>query len=126
MSQELANRHLHDWNERVQLAESALPIIGGLFRDSGVVVIMYGRPLIEKAPIDILREHRWVRQVEEGELSIHDTFPLLEELSKLTLRPCRVDLGKLAVGWIRGGRSPDVAAFVRDRMSECENLPPAT
>ncbi|MHC4450337.1 MAG: glyceraldehyde-3-phosphate dehydrogenase [Planctomycetota bacterium] len=123
MSNELANLHLHDWNERVQLAEAALPIIGGLFRDSGVVVIMYGRPLIEKAPIDILREHRWVRQVEEGELSIHDTFPLLEELSKMTLRPCRVDLGKLAVGWIRGGRSPDVAAFVRDQMGECENLP---
>jgi len=123
MSQELANRHLHDWNERVQLAEAALPIIGGLFRDRAVVVIMYGRPLIEKAPIDILREHRWVRQVEERELSIHDTFPLLEELSKMTLRPCRVDLGKLAVGWIRGGRSPDVPAFVRDRMRGCEELP---
>jgi len=123
MSQELANRHLHDWNERVQLAETALPIIGGLFRDSGVVVIMYGRPLIEKAPIDILREHRWVRQVEERELSIRDTFPLLEELPKLTLRPCRIDLGKLAVGWIRGGRPPDVAAFVRDRLSGLEELP---
>ncbi|MHC4938014.1 MAG: glyceraldehyde-3-phosphate dehydrogenase [Planctomycetota bacterium] len=123
MSQELANLHLHDWNERVQLAERALPIIGSLFRDSSVIVIMYGRPLLGNAPIDILRQHRWVRQVEEGELSIHDTLPLLEEISKLTLRPCRVDLGKLAVEWIRGGRSQDVAGFVRDRLSGSEDLP---
>ena len=119
MSQELANRHLHDWNERVQLAEAAVPIIGGLFRDRAAVVILYGRPLIERAPIDILREHRRVRQVEERELSIRDTYPLLEELPKMNLRPCRIDLGKLAVGWIRGGRSPDVAAFVRDRLRGC-------
>ena len=41
----------------------------------------------------------------------------------MNLRPCRIDLGKLAVGWIRGGRSPDVAAFVRDRLRGCEELP---
>ncbi|MEM8882548.1 MAG: glyceraldehyde-3-phosphate dehydrogenase [Planctomycetota bacterium] len=123
MSQELANRHLEDWNDRVQLAEASLPIIGSLFRDHGVVVIMYGRPLIESPPIDILRQHRWVRQVAEGALSIHDTFPLLQEVARMKLHPCRVDLGKLAVAWIRGGRSPDLAAFVRDQVGACTELP---
>ena len=123
MSQELANRHLHDWNERIRLAEAALPIIGSLFREHGVVVIMYGRPLIENAPIDILRQHRWVRLLEEGELSISDTFPLLEELSRMELRPCRVDLGKLAVAWIRGGRPSDLAGFVREQVGACADLP---
>lgn len=123
MSQELANQHLSNWNERVQLAETALPIIGSLYRDHGVVLTMYGRPLIEKAPIDILREHRWVRQVEESELSIHDTVPLLERLSKMRLRPCRVDLGLLAVQWVRSGRPADLGAFVDDKMSTPEELP---
>ncbi len=123
MSQELSDRHLKDWNERVLLAEAALPIIGTLFRDRTVVPIMYGRPLIEKSPIDILREHRWVRKIEESELSIRDTFPLLEEMAKMELRPCRVDLGRLAVEWIRAGRSPDAAAFVRDRLKGHEKLP---
>ena len=123
MSQELTDRHLQDWNERVLLAEAALPIIGRLFRDKSVVTIMYGRPMIEKAPIEILREHRWVRRVEESGLSIRDTFPLLEELAKMALRPCRVDIGKLGVAWLRAGRTPDAATFVREQLKECVTLP---
>ncbi len=123
MSQELSDRHLEDWNERVRLAEAALPIIGQLFRERSVVTIMYGRPLIEKAPIDLLREHRYVRQVEEKEISIRDTFPLLEEVAKLELRPCRVDLGKLGVDWIRSGKEQSAADFVRQRLSDFEDLP---
>ena len=123
MSQELSDRHLQDWNERLVLAEEALPIIGRVFRDSRAVVIMYGHPLIEKSPIDILREHRWVRRIERHELSIRDTFPLLEQIGKMQLRPCRIDLARLAIEWIRGGRKEDPASFVADRLSECATLP---
>lgn len=123
MTQELTNRHLQDWNARLQLAEHALPIIGGLFRDKNVVVIMYGRPLFEISPIEILRVHRWVRRVEERELSIHDTFPLLKAINESDMRPCRLDLGRLAVEWIREGRPEDTAQFVRDRLEVLENLP---
>ena len=79
MTRELTESHLQDWNDRVQLAEAALPLIGRLFRERSVIATMFGRPLIEKSPIDILREHRYVRQVEESELSIRDTYPLLQE-----------------------------------------------
>ena len=123
MTQELTDRHLHDWNERLRLAEQALPIIGSLFRDQNVVVIMYGRPLFEISPIDILRVHRWVRRVEEGALSILDTFPLLQAIKEIALRPCRVDLGKLAVEWIREGRPAETSAFVRERLDDLESIP---
>lgn len=122
MSQEVADRHLQDWNERLHLAEAALPIIGRLYRESGVVTLLYGRSIIEKPPIDILREHRWVRQVEERELSIRDTYPLLEVMGAMKLKPCRVDLGKLAVQWIRGGRAQDPGAFIREHLAAAENL----
>ncbi|MEZ6037439.1 MAG: glyceraldehyde-3-phosphate dehydrogenase [Planctomycetota bacterium] len=123
MTQELSDRHLQDWNERVSLAEAAVPIIGKLFRDHSVVPTMYGRPLIEKAPIDILREHRWVRKIEEKELSIRDTFPLLQHLATMNPRPCRVDLGKLGVNWIRAGRKPDLAGFLAEQLKELSALP---
>ena len=123
MSHEVADRHLQDWNERLHLAEASLPIIGRLYRESGVVTLLYGRPIIEKPPIDILREHRRVRQVEERELSIRDTYPLLEVMGVMKLKPCRIDLGKLAVQWIRGGRAQDPGAFVREHLGAAEGLP---
>jgi glyceraldehyde 3-phosphate dehydrogenase len=118
MSQELSDRHLQDWNERLVLAESYVPIVGRLFRDHGVVVSLYGHALVEKSPVDILREHRWVRRIEEKELSIRDTFPLLEEIAKLDLRPCRLDVGRIAVEWVRDGRKADPAAFVREQLTD--------
>lgn len=123
MSQELTDLHLEDWNERQLLAESALPIIGRLFRNQGVVTVMYGRPLIELAPIDILRSHRWVRRIAERELSIRDSLPLLEELDTMDLRPSRIDLGELAVEWIRAGKKPGPAEFLREQLRGIESLP---
>ena len=123
MSQELSNQHLEDWNERLMLAESVLPIIGGLFRNQGVVLLMFGHPLFERTPIDILREHRWVRRVEEGELSIRDSYPLIEALGRMELRPCRVDIGELVVDWVRAGRSPAPAEYLKDRLRGLENIP---
>ncbi|MCA8941998.1 MAG: glyceraldehyde-3-phosphate dehydrogenase, partial [Planctomycetes bacterium] len=123
MTRELTESHLQDWNDRVQLAEAALPLIGRLFRERSVIATMFGRPLIEKSPIDILREHRYVRQVEESELSIRDTYPLLQEATKLGLHPCRIDLAKLAVRWIRAGRSPDAATFVAEQLADFADLP---
>lgn len=122
MSQDLSNQHLEDWNQRVLLAETALGIIGTLFRRSSIVTMMYGRPLIENAPIDILRAHRWVRKITDSELSIRDSIPFLEQLNGMKLRPCRIDLGKLGVNWIKAGR-PDVASFVTEQMRASEELP---
>ncbi|HEB54389.1 MAG TPA: glyceraldehyde-3-phosphate dehydrogenase [bacterium] len=123
MSQALTDSHLNDWNERVILAEAALPIIGSLFRERGVVTIMFGRPLIEKPPIELLREHRWVRMIEEKELSIRDTVPLLQQLQKIELRPCRVDIGRIAVAWIRAGRPTDLAGFLDQQLAGRDDLP---
>lgn len=122
MSQGLTDSHLKEWNEAILLAEDALPIIGRLFRDKNVVVIMYGRPLFEKSPIDILREHRWVRKIEESTLSIRDSFPLLQQLTKMELRPCRIDLGKLAVKWVRMGRPPELGEFLQEQLQGIEDL----
>lgn len=123
MSQGLTDSHLQAWNEDIFLAEAAVPIIGRLFRDSNVIIIMYGRPLFEKSPIAILREHRWVRKIEKSTLSIRDSFPLLEQLAKMELRPCRIDLGKLAMEWIRGGRTPEPRVFLEEQLQELKDLP---
>ncbi|MFT5289855.1 MAG: glyceraldehyde 3-phosphate dehydrogenase [Planctomycetota bacterium] len=122
MSQGLTDSHLKEWNEDIFLAEAAVPLIGRLLRESNVIIIMYGRPLFEKTPIGILREHRWVRKFEKNTLSIRDSFPLLEQLMKMELRPCRIDLGKLAVEWIGEDRSPEPAAFLQRKLQGMEEL----
>ncbi|RFA30747.1 type I glyceraldehyde-3-phosphate dehydrogenase [Alkalilimnicola ehrlichii] len=100
MNQKAPDAYLNDWTQRQELAERMLPMIGKLYRDKGIVLRIYGRPLINCTTIDILKAHRFVKQYETEGLSIHNSFPILEQLSKMELSPARIDLGKLTTGYL--------------------------
>ena len=61
--------YFKDWKEREALTEAMIPMVGKLYRENNVKVYIYGRPLINRSVIDIMKHHRAVRQVEENELS---------------------------------------------------------
>jgi len=106
-----------DWKEREALAEAMIPMIGKLNRESNVGIYMYGRTLVNRSVIDMMKAHRRVRQVEENELSEFETFPIVEALSNLNLGPAHVDVGKLAVKFMKEGAT-DVDAFVASEMAD--------
>jgi len=118
MSQRRVEEVFTDWQERLGLAEASMPLIGNLFRDRGVVTLMYGRPLMMNPPTDILEQHQYVREVEGNDFSIRDTFPLLEAMTKMPLCPARVDVAKLALKWRDAGR-PAVEGFLATELKPC-------
>ena len=108
-----------DWKEREALAEAMIPIIGKLYRRN-VVVYCYGRALYNRSVTDIMKTHRFVRQVAENELSEFETYPILEAMSQLDLGPSHVDLGLLAVKFMErtaAGETITPSAYVREACS---------
>ena len=85
-----------DWKWREALAESMVPIVGKLFRNE-VRILMYGRSLVNCSAIEIMKLHRFVREVEGNELSELETYPLLEQIAKMKLLPCEIDIGEIVV-----------------------------
>ncbi|MEO9960378.1 MAG: glyceraldehyde-3-phosphate dehydrogenase, partial [Nisaea sp.] len=85
MSHEQINQHLSNWTERESTAEAMIPLIGRLYRKNNVVTSVYGRSIINQSVIDIIRAHRFVRQVEDSELSVHNTLPILQAMDKMEL-----------------------------------------
>jgi glyceraldehyde 3-phosphate dehydrogenase len=86
---------LQEWSAREALAEAMIPLIGRLYRNNNVVTSIYGRKLINKSAIDILKAHRVARRVDDAELPLEETFPLLEALAELDLGSVSVDLARL-------------------------------
>ncbi|MBT4164491.1 MAG: glyceraldehyde-3-phosphate dehydrogenase [Porticoccaceae bacterium] len=86
-----------DWKEREALAEGMIPLIGKLYREYNINTYMYGNSMVNQSVTDLMKEHRFVRQVENNELSEFDTYPMLEGISKLKLGPAHIDVGKLVV-----------------------------
>ena len=95
-SREKVDDYFGDWKWREGLAELMVPIIGRLYRH-GVHIMIYGQSLVNASPVEIMKAHRFVRQIEGNELSELETFPLLERLSNLALSDCEIDLGELTV-----------------------------
>ncbi len=110
-------RYFSDWKQREEIAEAMLPIIGRLYRDHGVVTSMYGRSLVHGSMIDILKAHRFARQILENELSVRETFPVLQAMDALDLAPARIDIGKLTVRYQSQGSKCDIADFVRQELA---------
>ncbi len=109
---------LSEWIDREALAEAMIPLIGQLYRNNNVVTSIYGRGLIKRSVIGILKAHRFARQIDDAELSVHDTFPILQALTGLELGAASVDLGRLAVKFKQEGNGRSVEQFVREELAD--------
>ncbi len=95
--------YFKDWKEREALAEGMIPLVGRLSREKSVKCYIYGKPLVNRSVYEIMKDHRYVRQVEGNELSEFETFPVLTKLSSMDLGPAHIDVGRLAVGYFDKG-----------------------
>jgi glyceraldehyde 3-phosphate dehydrogenase len=118
MSAEKHQQVLSEWETRQEVAEIMVPMIGKMYRGSGVVLKVYGRTLINASPVSILKLHRYVRQFEKAELSIHDSYKVLVALEKMKLGPVRIDLGILAVQFNNDTRDLDIEDFLAEKLGE--------
>ena len=84
------------WQERQTFAETMQPIIGQLFRDKGIEISVYGKPLVNSSAIDIIKAHKAVKLHEGKKLRLRESLPFLNALSTMDLAPANIDVGKLA------------------------------
>ena len=92
-----------EWIAKEELAERMIPLIGGLYRDHGVVTSIHGRRLINRSPIALLKAHRFARQAGEVELDLTDTMRVLEALREIGPGPASVDVARLVTRYAASG-----------------------
>ena len=116
-----------DWKEREALAEAMIPIIGRLYRRN-VVSYCFGRALYNQSVIQIMKTHRYVRQIAQNELSEFESYPILEALSQMDLGPSHIDVGKLATKSMEESQTSDITplAFCQRECAEVigRHVPP--
>jgi glyceraldehyde 3-phosphate dehydrogenase len=114
--------HLINWQESQELAESMLPLLGKLYRNKGVEILIYGRPLQNAAAIDIQKAHRAVKRHEGRVLPLTETFPILQMISELPISTAQIDIGRLAVRyWAEYQDSTGIEAFLRTELAPALN-----
>src|SRR5690554_1672629 len=99
-----------------------IPLIGQLYRNNNVVTSIFGRGLINRSVIAILKAHRFARHrlAGEEELSVHDSYTILKTMTEMNLGAASVDLGKMVAKFKAAGAA-DLAAFVREELASLAN-----
>jgi glyceraldehyde 3-phosphate dehydrogenase len=117
------NLLLQSWTQRQELAELILPIIGRLYRNNGIALRIYGRPINNVTTVDIIKTHRFARQYTGHELPIHESFKLVQAMEGLELAPARVDLGRLTNKYLEETESLSPENFLRRELADIVGRP---
>lgn len=112
-----------DWKQREALAEAMIPGVGKLAREKNVKCYIYGRSLVNQSVLDLMKIHRYVRQVERNELSEFETAPVINAMNALPLGPSHIDIGRLAVKYYDKGAGAglSIEEFVEAELSHLLN-----
>ncbi len=116
-----------DWKEREALAEAMIPLIGRLYRKN-VVTYCYGRAMYNQSVTQLMKTHRYVRQIAKNELSEFESYPILEAMAELDLGPSHIDVGKLATRYMEEAEAGSItpSEFVQRECGEVigRDVPP--
>lgn len=120
MSDQQQDLTLQSWQERQEYAEMMQPILGRLYRNYGVEILVYGRSLLNVDTINIIKAHRLIRRHEGVKLRLRESFPFIEAISKMKLAPARIDLGKLAFNYLHkdAGKGASIEDYLKAELAE--------
>jgi len=92
-------------------------IVGQLYYDKSIELIIFRSQLIDRTSSVILKKHSHSLSVIGKALKIQDSVLLSRELLNMDLPPARIDIGKLNRQWTdEGSNYPDARAFLNDKL----------
>ena len=111
------DEYFEEWKEREAIAEAMIPLIGKLYRDREVICTVFDHPLVNQSTIDILRAHRFARQIISREIWVTDTYPMLQIMAKMDLAPGKVDLAKLVLRY-QEQDNKNIKNFIAEQLKD--------
>ncbi|MBM9461698.1 glyceraldehyde-3-phosphate dehydrogenase [Nocardioides sp. zg-536] len=105
------------WKQYEELAEAMIPIVGRLHREKDVTILLHSRSLVNKSVVSILKTHRFARMIEGEELSVVDTFPMLQAIADLDLGAAKIDLAQLLAAYKASDKSLSIADFTAQALA---------
>jgi glyceraldehyde 3-phosphate dehydrogenase len=92
-------------------------LVGQLYYDKSIELIIFRSQLIDRSSSVILKKHSHSLSVIGKELKIQVSVMLARELLTMDLPPARIDIGRLNKEWTeQGPKYPDARVFLQDKL----------
>ena len=106
------------WNENEKAANELINIVGRLWYDKSVELILLRSLLVNRGSGKILNKHLRAATVLGKPVRVQDSLLIAKALLAENLAPARIDIGRLNSEWTdeHDKYNNDVTAFVRDKL----------
>jgi glyceraldehyde 3-phosphate dehydrogenase len=108
---------LSEWIEYEKSAIELINVIGNLWFDKSVELIIFRNQLVDRSASEILNLHLYAKNIVKQPITIKDTLLLAKEINKLDLAPSRIDVGRLGAEWLaEKDNFPGITEFVHNKL----------
>lgn len=107
------------WIEKEKKAIELINVVGQLWFDRSIELVLFRKPLFDVGSSEILSHHQYAKDVSGKDISIYETLELAVTISKCNLAPSRIDVGRLASEWLEDNNNyPTIHDFVVSKLSK--------
>ena len=92
---------LSEWIECEKAAIELIRVVGQLWFDKSVELIIFRNQLVDRSASEILNLHQYAKNFVKQPINIFDTLELSKHLLNFDLAPSRIDIGKLNAEWLK-------------------------
>ncbi len=119
MSKQVYENSLKSWIEDEKAALELIGIIGKLWFDKSIELVIFRNQMVDRSASELLQLHHYAREVVKHPLSVHDTLGLAKAILRAQIAPSRLDIGRIGVEWLdeKAGFS-DEMEFVSVKMKD--------
>lgn len=109
---------LNAWIQKEKKAIELSSIVGKLWYDKSIELVIFRKPIIDTGSSEILKNHLYAQEITQKPISIDETLGLAKEIEKVEMAPSRIDLGRLAEEWLEEKQWFDtMGGFVKAKLA---------
>ncbi len=87
---------LNDWINHEKAAIELIGIIGKLWFEKSIELILFRNQLVDRSASEIMNLHHYAKNIVKKVITLEETLSIAQTISKMDVCPSRIDIGKLA------------------------------
>jgi glyceraldehyde 3-phosphate dehydrogenase len=108
-----------NWIEKEKKALELISVVGKLWYDRSIELVLFRKPLFDVGSSEILAYHQYAKEISGKDISIYESLELANTIARCSLAPSRIDVGRLAAEWLAEENShSSMHNFVVSKLSK--------
>jgi glyceraldehyde 3-phosphate dehydrogenase len=108
---------LNDWIEQEKAAIDLIGLIGKLWFEKSIELILFRNQLVDRSVSEIMNLHLYAKNIVKKTISVQDTLAIAQGINQLDVCPSRMDIGKLAFEFLQEkDKHKSVTDFLKHKL----------